>query len=245
MLKHVDFEVPAWGELASPPATHAGYAQRVLALGPVGYWRLGEASGVTAADEAGAHDGTYAGTPSLAQPGALFRDADTAVTVAGNGYVSLPYLLNPAATAFTALLWFKPAALDGGAVQVLAQQLDGTGVGRAWLYIDDPAGDTLATFLANTTTTGGPAVTVGAWHFAALTCDSGSVALYLDGQPIAAASLSVEACTGGLVLGVGKTLSSLHFNGSLDEPAVFDTALTADQIAELHRRGRGAFHLND
>jgi hypothetical protein len=48
----------------SPPA---GLADAILALSPIGYWKLNETSGTTAADLSGnGYDGTYTGTYTLA-----------------------------------------------------------------------------------------------------------------------------------------------------------------------------------
>src|SRR4029078_6112519 len=43
----------------------ARYRSRIVAASPTAYWRLGEASGTTAADETGGHPGTYVGGPAL------------------------------------------------------------------------------------------------------------------------------------------------------------------------------------
>ena len=56
------------------------YSGVVLAKGPVGYWRLGEAVGPTAVDASGfGYDGTYNGNPTFGQPGAIADDPDTAI----------------------------------------------------------------------------------------------------------------------------------------------------------------------
>jgi hypothetical protein len=47
------------------------YSVEVLADSPLGYLRLGEASGTTAADEVGAHAGTYVNTPTLGVAGGV------------------------------------------------------------------------------------------------------------------------------------------------------------------------------
>jgi len=62
----------------------AAYRDGVLAKGPVGYWRLGEADGPTAADETvSGFAGTYAGAPTFGQAGAIANDPDTAVGLNG------------------------------------------------------------------------------------------------------------------------------------------------------------------
>ncbi|MBV9578390.1 MAG: hypothetical protein JO057_07365, partial [Chloroflexi bacterium] len=93
----------------------------VLAKGPVGYWRLGEMTGPTAADASGqGNDGTYLGNVNFDQPGALHGGPNTAVGL--NGPVSLGYneILSPADGAFsqptsglglTVEVWMRPDAL--------------------------------------------------------------------------------------------------------------------------------------
>jgi hypothetical protein len=73
------------GPRAAAAAADVAYADAVLADGPALYWRLGEASGTTAANLGSASgDGTYTGTPTLAQPGLLPGDADTCAKFNGD-----------------------------------------------------------------------------------------------------------------------------------------------------------------
>ena len=94
------------------------YSSIVLAKGPVGYWRLGEASGPTAFDGSGnGYDGTYLGNPTFEQAGAIVNDPDTAIGLNGPGskdYIEIP---DPASEAFsqptsgaglTVEVWMRP-----------------------------------------------------------------------------------------------------------------------------------------
>ncbi|HET9437495.1 MAG TPA: hypothetical protein VFO64_04785, partial [Gaiellaceae bacterium] len=56
------------------PASTSTYRGEVLADGPAGYWRLGEASGTAAADETGTNEGTYQNGVTLGQAGVLLAD---------------------------------------------------------------------------------------------------------------------------------------------------------------------------
>ncbi len=97
------------------------YSSVVLAKGPVGYWRLGEASGPTAADASGnGYDGTYLGNPTFGQSGAIVNDPDTAIGF--NGPDSLDYveMPDPDSQAFsqptsglglTVEVWMRPDVL--------------------------------------------------------------------------------------------------------------------------------------
>ena len=91
----------------------ASYSASVLADSPLSYWRLGEASGTTAADSSGANrTGSYLNTPTLGVPGALAGDTNTPVGFNGtNEYVHVPFAaaLNPAS--FTVEAW---AYVTGG-----------------------------------------------------------------------------------------------------------------------------------
>jgi len=74
------------------------FATAVLADGPIGYWRLGEAPGnANAIDVSGkANNGTYSGGITLGQPG--FHGGDTAVLFDGaTGRIVVPNsdTLNP------------------------------------------------------------------------------------------------------------------------------------------------------
>ena len=97
------------------------YSQVVLAKGPVGYWRLGEADGPAAFDSlSNGNDGTYFGNPSFGQPGVINNDPDTAVGFTGpdsGDYVEVPdpdsqSFSQPASGAgLTVEVWMRPDAL--------------------------------------------------------------------------------------------------------------------------------------
>ena len=87
ILKHVDFEVPSFGEFAQGRLAKLGLRSEVLADNPVGYWRFGEASGTVASDEsAKANDGAYLPNSGgvwtggvLGATGLIVNDSDTAI----------------------------------------------------------------------------------------------------------------------------------------------------------------------
>jgi hypothetical protein len=86
-----DSLVKAGGLLRKGIAMSATYRDGVLAKGPVGYWRLGEAAGPTATDETpNGYAGGYFGNPTFGTPGAINDDPDTAVQFNGADYVEIP-----------------------------------------------------------------------------------------------------------------------------------------------------------
>src|SRR3954453_3937288 len=69
---------------ASPAQAAGGYSQAVTGSpGLLGYWRLGERSGTTAADATGHAPGSLVGGVGLGAHGALSGDADTAARFDG------------------------------------------------------------------------------------------------------------------------------------------------------------------
>ena len=98
------------------------YSSVVLAKGPVGYWRLGEAEGPTAFDASGnGYDGISMGNPTFGEPGAIANDPDTAIGV--NGPTSMDYveIADPDSQAFsqptsglglTVEVWIRPDAVS-------------------------------------------------------------------------------------------------------------------------------------
>jgi hypothetical protein len=107
---------PRGTDIATDP-----YSAAVLAKGPVGYWRLGESGGPTAADSSGnGADGTYFGDLNFGEPGAIAGSADTAIGL--NGFSSGDYVEIPDAegapfsqltsgAGLTIEVWMRPDAL--------------------------------------------------------------------------------------------------------------------------------------
>ncbi len=72
-------------------AVAGAYRDLILSHAPLGYWRLGETSGATAADLSGnGRNGTYSGTYALNQPSMIPSDTSNgALGCLGSGYVQI------------------------------------------------------------------------------------------------------------------------------------------------------------
>ena len=62
IIKHIDFQVPDWGELQGPPISRLSYRGEVMSDSPLVYLRLNESSGSIAHDETGQHDAAVDGS---------------------------------------------------------------------------------------------------------------------------------------------------------------------------------------
>lgn len=218
------------------------YRDVVLADSPVWYARLGEPSGTTAADEVAAFDGTYANTPTLAVAGAIRRDANTAATfaAASSEYVSIPddARFDFGTGDWSLEVWAKLASA-GATLKWLMSKKD-----QFNLYIDGTGHLGLDNF-AGTWTYSSTATVNGdtGWHHYVATRSGSTFALYRDGFAVAASasgSVNLAANAAEVRIGIESDDGFGPWDGSLDEPAIYDHALTATQVRDHFLAGSPA-----
>jgi hypothetical protein len=232
--------------LARVQMHYSAYRAEVLTDTPTAYWRLGEASGTTAADEKATYPGTYANTPTLAQAGALNGDADTSVSFDGTAveYVSRAYnaALNPAQ--FTVEAWAKPNGGGAGNWRGVAGTWydNGAGTIRGYGIWLSNAGAWLAATNGSSVT--GPAATMNTWTHLAMTYDGTAIRLYVNGSLAASQATGYTANTSGpFVIGAFNYPARPsggwddEYYGQIDEVALYSTALSATRI-QAHYEAR-------
>lgn len=253
--KHIDFEVPQWGELAQGPAVSQGYASAVLSLNPLGYWRLGEQTGSVAIDHSGnEHNGQYVGSVTLDQQGCLDRDNDTAAHFAG-GHITLnnaaaSHPLKPSFP-FSIAAWVKPTTTTG---YRWIYSIDGFGTVYYGAGLQLNPGNTIAAHIGNGQTFGRRtkattnALAADTWQFVvAVFHGVGDYDIYIDGQNAAGtysgSAASMIYSNSPSYIGNESQQSAQPIIGGLDEVALFNTALTASDVADLLHRARCLMHL--
>ncbi|MDX6207391.1 MAG: hypothetical protein QOF39_3448, partial [Frankiales bacterium] len=223
---------------AHDAARPSGYLAAVTADSPVGWWRLDDPSGPSAAATAGG-PGSYVGSVTYGASGAVAGDA--AVHLAPTaGYLQVPRLVG---SDFSLEFWFKDAApvednhvdWSGGAALVDG---DVSGVGNDFGVSIDASGHLMAGVGNPDTTLHANAADYGdgAWHHVVLTrtMSSGAIALWVDG--ILRAGSSGTGNTGPLNAASQLTLGaySTGAGGSaatIDEVAQYPRVLSPAQIA--------------
>ena len=226
---------------APPPST---YRSEVMADSPRAYWRLGENGGATAAadETANSNTGSYVNGPVLGAAGALAGDTNTAAVFDGvNDYMTVPDSASlDVNSAVTVEAWLKRTKASW---QVVVGK-PGNGQSKfenyaLWINSSNQAvayfgnGSSYAT-VAST----GPIDT--AWHHVVATYAAGSAKLYLDGVLNASSTSSVQLTPNTLALNVGReSANNYFFGGSLDEVAVYGTALSAARIQQHYAAGTG------
>ena len=228
----------------------SAYADSVMSLNPVGYWRLGESSGTDCIDELGINDGTYVNTPTLGVTGPLTGDSDTAVSFASASteHVVVGDVLDfDYDEPFSLECWYKP---DGspGSYLISKHLLSGDITGYGIFYASDGYIDfyhrSTPSNLIRTVTAATYASSV--WRHLVVTydgsADGSGVTFYVNGVAIAINVINNTLTTTTLnsadfrLAGSG---SVAKFNGSMDEVAVYDKELSAAEVRKNYWAGQG------
>ena len=224
-----------------PPPSGSTYAAAVLADAPRSYWRLGETTGTTAADQRNASPGTYRNGAMLGQPGLLVGDADPAVRLDGiDDDVTVPHAVGlNAGAAFSVEAWFQPASIPaaGGWASLVTKResysLQFNGPRLEFTIVQNGARRRLQAPAG--------AVVAGTTYHVVGTYDGATQRLYLNGSQVASVALrnGVTATAEPLRIGSWDGANEF-FAGIVDEVAIYPVALSGSQVAGHHTRGRTA-----
>jgi RHS repeat-associated protein len=220
------------------------YRDQVLFDAPAAYWPLNEERGTTTvAADVSPHfrDGTYGGSVSASQPGfvsgdfdsVLFQNADT------DGVVTVSTLSGVLGSALTAEAWVKYGGIStaGAFDDVVARNWGSAGGWMLGVY-KDANGVQRAHFGVNvggTVIAATAPVTPGTLYLAG-TYDGATARLYVNGSEVANAAASGAALDTSSNVLIGGNLND---DITIDEPAVYGTALSADRLKQHYDVGSG------
>ncbi|MDO8121480.1 PKD domain-containing protein, partial [Isoptericola sp. b490] len=226
-----------------PPVPSDSYGAAVQGLQPDLYWRLDETTGTIAQDTGwSASTGTYRSGYTLGVPGALTGvSGDTAVTFNGtNGLLSgNRSYTNP--RIYSEELWFKTTTTNGGKLIGFGNRQTGTSTNYdRHVYMENSGRLTFGVYTGTTTTITSPdAYNDGQWHYLVATQSSAGMALYVDGALVGTnPQTGAQNYTGYWRVGGDTTWGPQPwFAGTIDEVAIYPTALTAAQVTEHYALG--------
>jgi YD repeat-containing protein len=222
----------------------SSYGDAVLrTAGLRSYWRLGEASGSTLADSKGTNTGTLA-SGTLGVPGAIAGDPNTAASFNGTtNSASAPVNLSDTSKV-TVEFWLKVNQYNGD--DNLAMEFTPNFNAASGGFIVDPNapqfGGTFGVGLGQGASRNNiffARPSAGAWHHYALVMDTTQPAAtqitpYVDGSPVTYQKMDTGTGAGtfqnSTLYMMSRGGSSLFMAGSLDEVALYGTALDADTI---------------
>jgi Concanavalin A-like lectin/glucanases superfamily len=227
---------------------HGPYAQSVLTSKPLAYWRLDEIQGPTALDSSGhARHARYEGRVAYYLPGpdaaGLFagKPLNRAVHFAGGhlraGLDGLP-------NAYSVELWFwnglpNDARAVTGILAALSRERAGKPRGANFGIGGTRIAPSCLFFTAGATDdrihSGKTEIAPKTWHHVGLVRNGRRVTIYLDGRPKPEIDVDVAVepgrRPGWLSIG-GPADDGSAFEGKIDEVALYDRALTADEFVE-------------
>lgn len=213
------------------------YSHTLMGMTPVSYWRLGDPSGA-ATDEKGANAGTYTNTPTLGATGLLTGDPDTAVTfaAASSQYVTIPYAaaLHAGSDVISISAWFKRTAINAQHV-IWSNGNAGGSDAELWFHSDNSL-----YFSAEGTGNlfkSAAAITDANTHHVVATKSGATSVVYLDGSVMAGTGANTLLVDSGAASTIGRDVSGRYFQGTIDEVAVWNRALTAAEVANLYAIG--------
>ena len=215
------------------------YEEAIVRGDPVGYWRMGDSTAPTAFDYFRQYNGTYSGSPIFnvagPRPSAYprFESSNTSVKMNGTGFVTVPPL-NLHSNTVTITAWVRRsgnAAANAGIVFSRAgSTVAGLHFGSAneLRYTWNDTGWTWSSGLV---------VPDNQWTFVALVVEPAKATIFMNaGAGLVSAtndtSHAPEEFDGSLCFSQ-DTLGSRFFNGTMDEVAIFNRALTLAEIRGL------------
>ncbi|NOX52975.1 MAG: hypothetical protein GXP27_00770 [Planctomycetes bacterium] len=229
-------------------------AQAVLDLRPVAYWRLDEFSGPRARDQRGCHDGIYEtgvvfyldgpASDRFNRPGEVNRCAHfaggrlrTRISGLGDSYSVSLWFWNGMpndARSVTGFLFSR------GRDYALAAPGDHLGIGGTQAHTGRLVFTTGAD--PKRMVGGKTAITRWSWNHVVLVRDARKVRVYLNGQRTpeidAEVQWTIPPTVSQLFFG-GRNDNDSNFEGRLDEIAVYDRPLSADEVVKLYAAARG------
>lgn len=217
------------------------YESAVKEDSPKGYLRFGESSGTEVKDASGnALTGTYKNAPTLGVAGALVGDPDTAVSFAAakQQWVSVP----------------DSATLDLGDILTYEAWIKRASIGTTQTIIDRGAGGMIVRFLttnkilvrrngvANICESTTTITDTTTWHHIVVTKNGATVKIYIDGVDRTGAVTNSTLVNNAHVLGIGAADGDTveigeWFDGSIDEVAVYGTALSEARVKAHYELG--------
>jgi len=214
----------------------------------VSYWKLDEASG-NAADSVGSNTLTNTGTVAFAAGKinngvTLVRGNSKSLAIADASQTGLDLL----STDFTLQAWVKPSSAPTGVKYQIINKYQG-GVSEAYeLSYRDDSGMKVNWQMVNGGTSDyivwATDLGTGTFKHLVLVFDSANteVTLYVDGSAVSTQQTNCSTpqnTTVPFAIGADSSISTIGFNGMIDEVGVWTRKLTSTEVTSLYNSGNG------
>jgi len=222
------------------------YVSAVMADNPSLFYLLDEANGTWASDYSGnGQTGRYTDIASYQVPGATPHSFGYGVALKNTSRIIPDGTAVASPTDFTLELWFKTTTSAGGPLLGFEATRDETSFPADRQVKMDAAGHIVYggwTSVSSKPLTSTAHYNDGRWHYLAVSVDGSGLTenatVYVDGSKVASGTTSwVSVFTGWWRIGAGTVPgtfglpSAAGFTGSVDDVAVYPTALTAARLS--------------
>ena len=229
--------------ISNAAAGSSPYSDAIKADHPDEYYRLDESSGATSAyDSIGFNDLATGTGVTRGATGAMTNDTDAAATFDGtaNGLAaSQTSIAGP--NTFTTEEWIKTTTTSGGKIIGFGGSNTGnSGSYDRHVYMDNAGHIYFGVYTGNTqTVSSANTYNDGAWHLITASMSSAGMRLSVDGKVVGARADTTAGQVyngywrvgGDSIGGWPGQPSSSYFAGTIDDVAIYPTALTAQQVA--------------
>ena len=202
---------------------------------PTGYWRLGESHGTTAIDETGTSNGIYHNGVVLGADGANSNDTNTAAEFDGsNDYLQIGNDSSYGTPSGTIQLWFNVDNTSGRNMLVHKQG----GGNELKIYLD--GSDLKAKIAGDEVSVQG--VSADQWNNVSFTWNGSVLSLYLNGALVSTktSTKNLVGSDGDIFIGSDSRPNDF-FDGTIDEVAIFDTALSPSDVEALYESSASGY----
>jgi hypothetical protein len=240
------FGVVSASSAPTPAPTPPGvsYLATVLADSPLAYWKLDETTGTNAADSSGnGHAGTYEGSPTLGVAPLITTGKSVTFGTSKDVAVASVFSIPTATSPFTFEAWIKTATVATRPI------ISGRNSGSANANLDFEVRNTGTLSITPRDNAGAGIVTVQSpgvvndnvrHHVVATRSAAKLWTLYIDGASVATGSDTMGTGITNLDLAYiafeGRNL--VYFDNTIDEVAVYQTALSAARVLAHWNAGK-------
>lgn len=193
---------------------------------------------VRATDSKGTNHGSFVGDASLGAAGSLSADSNTAASFDGVAdSVTVPDAASLKPAVLTVEAWVRPDAAVQDYASVATKTTadhwgDGYGMyssgGSIYFWVNDDPND-VAT----------PVLPTDSWSHVVGTYDGSTIRMYLNGALVQSFAYAqpITHSTSPLLIGDAAGVGNYHWNGTLDEVALYNRALTATEVLQHYQLG--------
>ncbi|WP_258724057.1 LamG-like jellyroll fold domain-containing protein [Cellulomonas sp. NS3] len=235
---------------ALPPVPADPYGQAVHSDAPDLYWRLGEASGPTAADSGVRNiTGAYRNGVVLGQPSGIVGTTNTSARFDGVNDTIGSNVQFVSPSAFTQELWFSTTSTTGGKLVGFGSAASGLSSSYdRHVFLDATGRLTFGAYPGTQVEITSPAAyNDGAWHHLVASQSAAGMRLYVDGVLVGSnAEARAQTYNGYWRVGGDSSWNGTpaYLAARIDEVAVYGRALTDDEVREHFTLGSGTAPAN-